>query len=87
MSDLIFQAGGALPANSAVYVERKIEVEALKELRRMSYLMLIEPHQQGVTSLVNWLSWNLRTTNYSFTVIDVSTLEESNEAAWYDNLS
>jgi hypothetical protein len=84
--DPIFQAGGALLDNSAVYVKRGVEAEVTSQLRRMNYLKLIEPRQQGKTSLINWLSGNLRTAGYAFAVIDVSTLDWSSERAWYDSL-
>lgn len=87
LTDPVFQTGGALRANSKVYIERTAETEAVQQLRRMNYLKIIEPRQQGKSSLINWLSGNLRIAGYSFTVVDMSTLEEFSEAAWYDNLS
>ncbi|MFL5627683.1 MAG: AAA-like domain-containing protein, partial [Ktedonobacteraceae bacterium] len=84
--DPVFQAGGALLANSVVYMKREVETEVTNQLRRMNYLKFIEPRQQGKTSLINWLSGNLRTAGYSFAVVDVSTLDWSSEEAWYDSL-
>jgi len=51
-----FQAGGALLTDSPVYVERKADHGTLAHLRNMAYLLVIEPRQQGKTSLINHLT-------------------------------
>ncbi len=45
----IFQAGGALLADSTVYIKRKADREALAHLSNMAYLLIIEPRQQDKT--------------------------------------
>ncbi len=90
--DFPFQTGGALPANSLVYVKRGIEDKAiaedkaLQELERMSYLKIIEPRQQGKTSLINWLSGHLFAASYRFVYADLSTPDTPGEAEWYVQL-
>jgi hypothetical protein len=60
-----FQAGGALLADSPVYIERKVDHEALAHLRNMAYLLVIEPRQQGKTSLLARLRTKLSSSRVS----------------------
>jgi len=81
-----FQAGGALLADSTVYIERKADSEALAHLRNMAYLLVIEPRQQGKTSLINHLMCHPALGDVAFAYVDVTTPDRSTEAAWYQTL-
>ena len=81
-----FQAGGALLADSPVYVERKADTEALAHLRNMDYLLFIEPRQQGKTSLINHLMCHPALSDVAFAYADVTTPDRSTEATWYQTL-
>ena len=81
-----FQTGGALLADSPVYVERKSDHEALVHLRNMAYLLVIEPRQQGKTSLINHLMCHPALSDVAFAYVDVATPDRSTEAAWYQTL-
>ena len=81
---VVFQAGGALTERHAdVYIERDVEQELLQGLRRMDYYMIIEPRQQGKTSLVNYLVRRSPGSGMIFTYVDVTTPERATEADWY----
>ena len=87
MSATSFKAGGALTdEHAAIYVERKADNEVLSHLRRMNYLLIIEPRQQGKTSLINHLMRHPALNNVAFAYIDVTTPNRSAEAAWYQTL-
>jgi len=81
-----FQAGGALLADSPVYIERKSDHEALAHLRNMAYLLFIEPRQQGKTSLINRLMGHPALSSDTLALIDLTTLDASSETAWYRSL-
>jgi len=81
-----FQAGGALLADSPVYVERKADYDTLTHLHAMDYLLVIEPRQQGKTSLINHLMRHPTLNNVAFAYVDVTTPDRSTEAAWYQTL-
>jgi len=66
------------------YIIRKADAEAIQVLRGMGYLLLIEPRQQGKTSLLFRLQKEL--SDRAFVYIDVSTLNRSSEEAWYRSL-
>jgi hypothetical protein len=81
-----FQTGGALLADSPVYVKRQSDHEALVHLRNMAYLLLIEPRQQGKTSLINHLMCHPALSDVAFAYADVTTPDRSTEATWYQTL-
>ncbi len=87
MSSTPFIAGGALTGEqAAIYIERKADRDALARLRAMDYLLVIEPRKQGKSSLINHLMRHLDLDGFAFVYIDVSTLDRSTEAAWYQTL-
>jgi len=56
MNDIYFKTGGPLlysPPDCDVYIERDADKEAHLLIQRMEYITLIEPRQQGKTSLIN----------------------------------
>jgi hypothetical protein len=84
MNTTPFRTGGALTDDHAdIYIERQADREALTHLRRMDYLLTIEPRQQGKTSLINHLMCHPGLENVAFVYLDVTTPDRSSEAAWY----
>jgi len=87
MSTFRFRTGGALTDESAdMYIERQADRDARIHLRMMDYLLLVEPRQQGKTSLINHL---MRSSALGDTVLayaDVTTLDRVTEAAWIQTL-
>lgn len=88
MSDNQFQAGGPLLADSLAYLERKADHAAVRQLRQMQYITLIEPRQSGKTSLINHLSGQFSGEGYNFAIRDL-TAEKPREASmqeWFQSL-
>lgn len=82
-----FKVGGALTDDdAAVYVARQAEQEIIACLRRMDYLFIIEPRQQGKTSLINFLVRSPELVEAVFVYIDVSTTDRSELITWYESL-
>lgn len=79
-----YQAGGPVSSSDPSYIFRKAETEAIQVLRKKRYLLLIEPRQQGKTSLLFRLMEEFP--DRVFVYIDVSTLDRSTEEAWYTSL-
>lgn len=86
MESIIFQDGGALSANSLVYIERIADQQARQCLYQMEYLTIFEPRQQGKTSLINHLIGFFRPQGYVLPYVDLTTLNKTGEAAWYTSL-
>ena len=87
MNSILFKAGGALTDEHAlIYVERKADREALTHLRAMDYLLVIEPRQQGKTSLINHLMCHPALGNVAFAYVDVTTPDRKTETTWYQTL-
>ncbi|MCI0559789.1 MAG: AAA-like domain-containing protein [Nitrososphaera sp.] len=83
----LFKAGGALTEeHAAIYIERQADHEVLTHLQAMDYLLVIEPRQQGKTSLVNHLIRHPVLDNIAFAYIDVATPDRSTEESWYHSL-
>lgn len=82
-----FQAGGALTDEAnALYIERKADHDALIHLQSMDYLLVIEPRQQGKTSLVNRLMYQSISDKMILLYVDVTTPDHSTEETWYRTL-
>lgn len=87
MSNARFRAGGSLSyKDTDVYIERESDRGALESLRRMDYVLVIEPRQQGKTSLLSWLSRAIHVTRTIFIYIDVSGLRCTQEELWFTDL-
>jgi DNA-binding winged helix-turn-helix (wHTH) protein len=82
----IFQAGGPLPDNSPVYVERAADQEMLRRLLAMRYIKLISPRQTGKTSLILRLQAQLANRNCVIAYVDAEDLNWHDEATWYQDL-
>ncbi len=87
MNPSLFTAGGALTdEHMGVYIERQADYEILTHLHLMNYLLVIEPRQQGKTSLINHLMRHPSLSAVNFVCVDVSTPDRSSEAMWYQML-
>jgi hypothetical protein len=87
MSATPFKASGALSdEHAAIYIERQTDHYALTHLRAMDYLLVIEPRQQGKTSLINHLMCHPALGDVAFAYVDVTTPDRSTETAWYQTL-
>jgi hypothetical protein len=87
MSAYPFKVGGGLTtAESSVYVERQADKDITSHLIRMEYVLVIEPRQQGKTSLVNALIRNSTLEGTAFVYLDVTVLDNSDEQRWYNSL-
>lgn len=87
MSTVKYKTGGALTdEDSDIYIDRVADNEALSNLLNMNYLLLIEPRQQGKTSLINRLIHNSVMERMVFSYIDVTTPERTSAKDWYNTL-
>lgn len=77
-----FVAGGPLH-DDTVYIERQADREAAIHVRQMNYLMLIEPSQQGKTSLIWWLQRRFGRQNYVIIHVNMTSLDRTSEGRWY----
>ncbi|MGB0383907.1 MAG: AAA-like domain-containing protein [Ardenticatenaceae bacterium] len=81
-----FKAGGPLHYQGpAIYVERQADRDAWAYLQAMEYFMLIEPRQQGKTSLLTRLRAKCDP-NTLFAYTSIEDLHYNNEQAWYADL-
>jgi hypothetical protein len=79
-----FKVAGPLTDNDAApYIERRADLDAIQHLRAMNYLLLIEPRQQGKTSLINRLRSRPELNGYLFAYVYFSTPDRTSEARWY----
>jgi predicted MPP superfamily phosphohydrolase len=98
MTPKIYRTGGAL-TDDRVYIKRyarsgtghsaarrSLEEKAQQYVRDMEYLLIIEPRQQGKTSLINYLMRHPALSNMLFVYVDASTLDCSTEMGWYSTL-
>jgi len=88
MSEVPFQAGGPLLADSPVYIPREIDEKAAAHLRRMEYITLVEPRQHGKTSLINRLVGQFSSQGYTFACRDLMAARSSDASPsdWYASL-
>jgi hypothetical protein len=87
MIDYPFQAGGPLPFGSPAYIVRQADRQALTYLDRMEYIQLIEPRQQGKTSLIYRLHGLLPERGYHLLYVDAESLQTTDEQSWYSDLA
>jgi hypothetical protein len=87
MKPFQYKAGGALTEENAdLYVQRAADAEVLSHLEAMNYVLLIEPRQQGKTSMINHLIDEPVFDNTWWGYVDVTTLDRTSEPAWYRSL-
>ncbi len=80
-----FVTGGPVSPDSPVYIERDADAKARRHLIRMEYITLIEPRQQGKTSLIHRLTWILGP-SYVFAYANAMRLDKTSEVSWYASL-
>ena len=85
MSIPFFVTGGPVPHNSPFYIERAADNQARRHLERMEYIKIIEPRQQGKTSLINRLA-HTAGNRYVFAYINALRLDKTDEISWYASL-
>jgi len=82
-----FKIGGPLTDDEAlVYVVRDADHDVVKYLQSMEYVLIIEPRQQGKTSLVNRLIYSSVLGDTVIVYVDVSSCDHTNELSWYKTL-
>jgi len=87
MNSSPFQDGGPLPPNSPVYIPRQADIQALMRLRKMEYLLVVAPHQQGKTSLIGRMASMLQDENFHTILVQLNDLMNyQDEAKWYVSL-
>ena len=87
MKSVTFKAGGALTEGQTdVYIERQADKDVLSHVLMMDYLLVIEPRQQGKTSLINRLRRHPGVGDCMFVYVDVTSPNRSTESAWYETL-
>jgi hypothetical protein len=72
--------------DETLYIERQADSELVQYVRTMEYVTIVEPRQQGKTSLVRHLVTTFSQSEWMFVYIDVSTLDASSERGWYQTL-
>lgn len=80
-------AGSSLPLDSSVYIERDADFKCQSYLRQQKYIRIIEPRQQGKTSLAIRLHQKLNFDSSCFSYIDAEGLSSDSEMHWYNDLS
>ena len=83
----VFQTLGDLPADSPVYIRRSADREAWAAIQDRQYIMLLDPRQQGKTSLINQIERQCEEAGYIFIYADLMPLiDVKEESAWYESL-
>jgi nucleoside phosphorylase/CheY-like chemotaxis protein len=81
------KVGGALTfQDAAFYIERKAERELIRYIQDMDYILIIEPRQQGKTSLINYAMRCPQLKDTKILYIDTTTLDYSSQEEWYKTL-
>jgi hypothetical protein len=87
MTSTPFRAGGALTdIDFASYVERQADREVLDLIATMNYVLVVEPRQQGKSSLVNRLIRHPDLQGTSLVYVDVTTVNRESDSSWYGTL-
>lgn len=83
-----FTGHGTLTANQAnYYVPRNTEEKLIRLIKQKRPALIIEPSQQGKTSLMNFIVRCTQLKNdIIFSQIDMSMLDPTSEASWYKKL-
>jgi hypothetical protein len=89
MSVIYYKTGGPLLSISPDvdgYIEREADTQARNHLRQMDYITLIEPRQQGKTSLAYRLMGDFADQGCTFAYADLTTTDRSDEPTWYASI-
>jgi len=82
-----YKMGGPLAeAEKHLYVSRVGDDQLIKNLQSMNYVLVIEPRQQGKTSLIHRLIYQNLLQNYAIVYIDVSSCDHVSQEGWYRTL-
>lgn len=77
---------GPVPPDSPLYIERAADASVLGHVRRGNYIKLIEPRQQGKTSLLLRLCHKLPRHNTAAAYISMADIVQSSQAEWFEEL-
>lgn len=77
---------GPVPHDSPLYVERAADNSALRHVRRGDYIKLIEPRQQGKTSLLLRLCHRFADHTAVTAYISLADIVQSSQAEWFAEL-
>ena len=87
MSSFKYRVGGGISGGDPAYVERACDREAVECLLNREYVLMVEPRQQGKTSLLNRLIRHPELGRYAFAYVDLTTLDGRSEDAWYQSIA
>jgi hypothetical protein len=90
MANDIFITQGALSAEQMrLYIPREADMQVLNKLQQHQYVLITEPHQQGITSLLNITRRKLALSNSRIVYLDMAAqrLDNSSEGTWYPGLA
>lgn len=85
MSENPFVVGGCVDWECKSYIQRAADNELITAVKRMEYVTISEPRQQGKTSLILSLPIRLGS-NYIIVYINLIEYNSENEKEWYKNL-
>jgi hypothetical protein len=84
MNDAIQPPVGPITdTNKNLYVERDADRQALLHLQRGEIVTVIEPRQQGKSSLIHAIRRHPAMQSFSIVYVDVSTLRKEQASEWY----
>ncbi|MBN1487595.1 MAG: AAA-like domain-containing protein [Anaerolineae bacterium] len=82
-----FKTGGPLTDDhAAIYIERQADHDILTHLWAMNYLLVIEPRQQGKTSLINHLMDHSALNRMALVYVYVNPQNRFSDTSWYQSL-
>jgi hypothetical protein len=83
----VFQAGGAIPPDSPIYVEREADRLVRQRIEQMDYVHIIVARQMGKTSLLHRVAAQLGGEKYAFAWVELSGMKDLERAEWYSILA
>ena len=84
-----FHASSPMPPDSPLYVVRQADHQVWNNLKRMEYVLLVEPRQHGKTSLTYRLVSRCAdegASDYVFAYLDMVHLQTKTERGWYGSI-
>lgn len=82
-----FKTDGPLEHQHAnIYIEPPIIIQVIRCLHEMTYLAIIAPRQQGITSLISHLSRHPSLYNYVFLYVSFDDLSYNDQKIWYQTM-
>lgn len=88
MKEPLFPINGPISADSPFYIVRDADTKAANCLRRMEYILLVEPRQYGKTSLIYKLRRQFSNLEYTFALRDLMPAKSSADSTelWFTSL-